>query len=266
MRSRTDSMPSVSVVIPVLNEESTIEACLRSLSQGSDAPDEIVVVDNGCVDRTVDLARSYGARVVRESNRGVSFARTTGFDAAEGEIIARIDADSQVAGNWVRTIRRAFHEHPEMDAVGGGAAIAELSPRGRFWFRWWYRGFRAWHERSIAVSPMLYGFNSAFRRTAWERARHLTGVGDESVSDDVDVTIALLRTGHRLDTMPELLVKARLFRSIDRDKLRQYYLSDNRTLTRHQYGNPQRWCELADGSFARSRSAAQTPPTDALST
>lgn len=239
---RSDGLPTVSVVIPVLDEEKTIVACLRALMDGSDVPDEVVLVDNGCSDRTVRIALAFdGVRVVHEPRPGITFARTAGFDSASGDVIARLDADSQVSRDWVRRIREIFASEVSLDGVGGGAAIAELSPADRFWFRWWYSLFRAWHQRSIRVRPMLYGFNCAFRKAAWQRARHLTGTGDREVSDDLDVTIALLRTGHTLRHIPDVFVKARLFRSLKREKLRQYYLSDALTLARHRVGNPRRW-------------------------
>lgn len=235
--------PSVSVVIPAHNEEQIIERCLLALCAQVGERDEIIVVDNASSDATARLAARFPhVRVVDEPRPGVTFARTTGFDAASGDIVARIDADSVVAGDWIVRIRRTF-DRADVDAVGGGAGIAELSPGARCWFGWWYRGFRAWHERSIGVGPMLYGFNSAMRRDAWERARELVAQDDECVSDDVDVTIALLRTGHRLTFDPRLRVRARLFRSVDREKLARYYRTDGMTLARHGVGRRSRWVD-----------------------
>ncbi|GAA2826057.1 glycosyltransferase [Leucobacter komagatae] len=233
--------PTVSVVIPIHNEARIIERCLDALVSQTAPADEIIVVDNGCSDGSAEIARRFpGVRVVTEPRRGVTFARTTGFDAARSDVIARIDADTVVPPDWVARIRTDFRD-PSLDGQGGSAAIAELSPGHRLWFGWWYRGFRVWHERSIGVSPMLYGFNSALRRDAWQKARHLIELGDAQVSEDVDVTIALLRTGHRLRYAPTLVVQARLFRSIDRKKLSRYYETDSMTLARHRYGNRTRW-------------------------
>lgn len=242
MQARPDRLPTVTVVIPALNEEHIIGRCLDALHASDQLPDEIVLVDNGSTDGTARIAEGYPlVRVVREDRPGITFARTTGFDAAEGDIIARIDADTIVHRTWTRTMRETFARHPEWHAITGSAAIAELSPRGRFWFAFWYRGFRWWHERSIGVSPMLYGFNGAIRKQAWQQAHGEIAMDDMQVSEDVDVTIALLRTGHELRYVPELRVKARLFRSFDREKLARYYRTDGLTLARHQYGNVKRW-------------------------
>lgn len=239
--SRTDGRPTVSVVIPAHNESRIIARCLCAVLEQTDPVDEIIVVDNGSDDATAQIARGFaGVRVIHEPRAGVTYARTTGFNAAGSDVIARIDADSLVRRDWAACVRRAF-VRGDVDAVGGGAGIAELSPGGWCWFGWWYRGFRLWHQRSIGVRPMLYGFNSAMRRAAWNDARHLVAEGDEAVSDDVDVTIALLRTGHRLSFDPRIGVRARLFRSIDREKLERYYRTDGITLARHEFGRRSRW-------------------------
>ncbi len=243
---RPDGAPTITVVIPALNEGPLLARCLRALDAQKDKADEIIVVDNGSEDDTVRIAQDFdGVRVLEETRRGITYARQAGFDAAQGDVIARIDADSLVRSDWIAQIRSDFTKG-DVDAQGGGAAIAELSPNGAYWFSWWYRGFRLWHERSIGVHPMLYGFNCALRRDAWLKARPLVVMDDQRVSEDVDVTIALLRTGHRLRFAPKMIVKARLFRSLDREKLARYYATDSLTLARHHYGNPRRWARAGD--------------------
>jgi len=236
-----DGRERISAIIPALNEARILHRCLDALVAQREGVDEILLVDNGSTDDTAAIARSYpGVRVVAESRPGIAAARTTGFDAAHGTLLARLDADSIVAPDWAASIRRAFAERPELDGLGGGAAIAELSPPGRYWFDIHYRAFRWWHERSICVHPMLYGFNSVIRRAAWERARELVSLDAEGISEDVDLTIAVLRTGGRLASAPEVLVKARLFRSLAPQKLTDYYRTDDLTLARHDWGNPRR--------------------------
>lgn len=244
--TETSRPPSISVVIPVYNEAPIIARCLTALLLQTDLPDEIIVVDNASTDDTARIASRFArVRVLREERQGITYARQTGFDAARCDVIARIDADTLVRSDWIEQIRADFCS-PCVDAQGGGAAIAELSPGRRFWFSWWYRGFRFWHQRSIGVQPMLYGFNSALRREAWLAARRLVSMGDDRVSEDVDVTIALLRTGHVLRFSPNMMVKARLFRSIDREKLARYYATDSMTLARHRFGNRKRWARVEE--------------------
>jgi hypothetical protein len=87
----------ITVIMPALNEASCIVDVVSSVpieefsAKGMDT--EILVVDNGSTDGTADLARSAGARVVREPRRGYGYAYLLGFKEARGDIICTLDAD-----------------------------------------------------------------------------------------------------------------------------------------------------------------------------
>lgn len=98
----------ISVIIPVYNEEKYIVPCLKSLLKQEEKPDEIIVVDNNCTDKTIPLVRKYPVKIVKEKKQGIVFARNHGFNIATGDIIARIDADSTAPKNWVQTIKKNF--------------------------------------------------------------------------------------------------------------------------------------------------------------
>ncbi|MEE9152001.1 MAG: glycosyltransferase family 2 protein [Thermoplasmata archaeon] len=86
----------VSIIIPTMNEEASIGEVMDSIHEAmKDFKDgfEIVVVDTESKDRTVEIALSKGARVIDEPRRGYGRAYKTGFENAEGEIIATLDAD-----------------------------------------------------------------------------------------------------------------------------------------------------------------------------
>src|SRR5690349_16872967 len=86
----------VSVVIPCLNEEDNIEACVtRALEVMREAgiPGEVVVADNASEDRSAELAEAAGARVIYEPRRGYGSAYLAGFKAARGRYIVMADAD-----------------------------------------------------------------------------------------------------------------------------------------------------------------------------
>jgi hypothetical protein len=80
----------VSVVIPCHNEEEGIRTVLAQMPP---LVDEVVVVDNASTDRTAEVARALGARVVAESRKGYGRAYKTGFAHAEGDVIVTMDGD-----------------------------------------------------------------------------------------------------------------------------------------------------------------------------
>lgn len=237
----SQTSPTISVVIPVYNEERLIAHCLDALQAQTVTPHEIIIVDNNSSDRTIEIAKKYPlVRVVSETKQGITYARTTGFNSVQGDIIARLDADSIVKNDWVATLTNIFADS-SVGGVTGNAAVAEVSPKGRFWLRWYYPIFRAWHQRSIGFSPVLYGFNSALRANAWEVARQHTTDGDHGISEDLDVTLALVKEGFALRYEPKLLVKCHVLRSLSLEKARRYYRTDGHTLKKYQVGNKQRW-------------------------
>lgn len=80
----------ITVVIPCLNEEQGIEQVLRRMPG---FVDQVIVVDNGSTDRTTEVARSFGAQVIREDVRGYGRSYRRGFGYATGDIIVTLDGD-----------------------------------------------------------------------------------------------------------------------------------------------------------------------------
>jgi hypothetical protein len=88
--------PSISIVMPCLNEEETVGVCVAKAQRWLAAcgmPGEVVVVDNGSTDRSVEVAESEGARVIHERRRGYGQAYLRGFAEARGEFIVMGDSD-----------------------------------------------------------------------------------------------------------------------------------------------------------------------------
>ncbi|HVP35923.1 MAG TPA: polysaccharide deacetylase family protein [Terriglobales bacterium] len=107
----------ISVIVPALNEEKFIEACIRSV-QSQDFKDyELIVVDNGSTDKTSEVARKLGATVVYEPRVGLPRARETGRKIANGEILLYIDADTVVPTEFLSKISEFLDKHREVAAV-----------------------------------------------------------------------------------------------------------------------------------------------------
>lgn len=83
----------LSVIIPVLNEEDKISECLRSIKKLN--PFEVIVVDGGSIDRTVELAEKDGAKVI-EAPKGRGIQLQEGASAARGDILLFLHADSHL--------------------------------------------------------------------------------------------------------------------------------------------------------------------------
>ena len=96
---------TITVIIPCLNEEQGIEQVLRRIP---DFVDETVVVDNGSTDRTAEVARSFGAQVIREDVRGYGRSYKRGFANAKGDVIITLDGDHSYPPDAISYLIEAF--------------------------------------------------------------------------------------------------------------------------------------------------------------
>ena len=101
-----NSVVGVSVVVPAYNAASSIASSIQALkAQKLSVPYELIVVDDGSTDNTVELAEAAGVSVIRhEEKRGAAAARNSGINAAIGELICFTDADCIPKENWIQQI------------------------------------------------------------------------------------------------------------------------------------------------------------------
>lgn len=211
----TPERPTVSVVVPVKDDADELDACLFALARQTDPADEIIVVDNGSRDDSAVVAAAHGATVVRCAEPGIPAASATGYDAASGDIIARLDADGVPAESWIAQIREVFDRRPDVDAVTGGARFAD----GPAWLRrplaWSYLAAYQAASAPALGHPALFGSNFAMRADAWRAVRESVHRHDERVHDDFDLAYHLGRA-HRIRYQSglDMTIAIRPFRSI----------------------------------------------------
>lgn len=116
--------PQVTIIVCTYNRKDELSACLDSLVVQDYPNFDIIVVDDGSTDGTIDLLKEYKARhniqVVRnEINKGVSGARNAGIRNATGEIIAFTDDDCIATQNWITELVRGFSIDKKIMIVGG---------------------------------------------------------------------------------------------------------------------------------------------------
>lgn len=182
---------TVSVVIPAKDDARRLATCLAALRRQGIPPQEIIVVDNGSSDSTAAVATSGGARLVRESRSGIPAASATGYDAATGDVIARLDADSIPAPDWIETIARLFTARPDVDCITGSVAFSG-GPRvlRRIGAALYLGAYYVTLIPALGHVPM-FGSNCAMRRTVWNSVRWTVHRGDAELHDDLDLSFHL---------------------------------------------------------------------------
>lgn len=179
------ALPSVSVVIPCLNDAQALRRCLRSLAEQTLQPAEIVVVDNNSTDSSARVAREFGAKVVFEPRPGIPAAAAAGYDAAESELIARCDADCVLPPHWIKQLAEHFAADPQLAALSGPGRFYGFRPwLGSMLSRLYLGSYYAAMTLALAHRP-LFGSNLALRSTAWAAVRGAVHTGDPEQHDDV---------------------------------------------------------------------------------
>lgn len=109
------SLPLVSVVIPVYNVERYVETCIQSVIEQTYANKEIVIVDDGSTDDTLNIVRKYSSgyahiTVLEQTNKGPALARKTGMDMAGGKYIQFLDGDDTLLPDALENLVRRAEE------------------------------------------------------------------------------------------------------------------------------------------------------------
>ena len=191
----------ISVIIPVLNEEKVIGECLDSLVRQTLTADrfEVIVVDNGSVDRTCEITKAYerslNLKLLQKRNAHISALRNLGASCARGAFLAFLDADCLAPSNW---LSRAV----ELLRRGDGGVIGAFYtiPEGSSWLaKAWY-GQMATHKQgrvSYVPSGTLVISRNVFSSI---------GGFDETIptSEDYELCQRVAAAGYDVLAFPEL--------------------------------------------------------------
>jgi len=181
-------MATISVVIPARNDAVFLAGCLTALAGQTRPPDETLVVDNASTDGTAALCEAAGVRRVVELLPGVSPATACGFDAASGDILARLDADSRPPADWLERLERLMEGVGSLTAVTGPGDFYGSNRLTR-WFaeNIYIDGYR-WSMSWLLGHPPLFGSNFAIRAQMWKRLRERMHRSSERIHDDLDLS------------------------------------------------------------------------------
>jgi glycosyltransferase involved in cell wall biosynthesis len=188
----------VTLIICAHNEEAVIAETIDTAKRNSAGRfKEILVVDNASTDKTGEIARAHGARVVFESVKGLPSARQRGLESSSSEWLAYIDADTLIPPDWLSHAENIIARRPDIVSLSG--------PRRYFGSAWW----RLWLLNAMwALAPITYyivgymilGGNFIAKRSAIEQI----GGFDRSIKfygEDTDLARRLSKVGKTLFRM-----------------------------------------------------------------
>ncbi|HTI49405.1 MAG TPA: TIGR04283 family arsenosugar biosynthesis glycosyltransferase [Planctomycetaceae bacterium] len=202
---------TVSVIIPALQEARNIGAAIASARAGG--ADEILVVDGGSTDGTLELARS--ADVVLSGTRGRARQQNAGAERSRGDVLLFLHADCRLAMGACEQIRSALAD----PAVIGGCFCQRIDAMG-----WRYRVVERGNLLRVLVSGWMYGDQGLFiRREVFER---LGGFPEVRLMEDWLLSRRLVRAGRTAVLPGPLLVSARRWQQagLVRQTLRNWLL------------------------------------------
>ena len=151
----------ISVVIPALNEEEGIDRCLRSIRR-QDLQTELILIDNGSVDRTPEIAREQCDSVLVRPGFSLAEMRDLGARESSGDIVVTTDADCEAPPHWLRELTRPFSD-PKVVAVGGAFRPLNRNQLSRFY---------CWMSALVQGTLHLFqGANMAYRRDVYTKSK-----------------------------------------------------------------------------------------------
>ena len=211
----------ISVVVPALNEEKYISRCLESLTrQSCDVEYEVIVVDGGSSDMTVQIATRFTDHVISAARYPVGAARNEGARIASGRIVAFIDADTIASRCWLGAIEESFKDR-SIIGVTGPTLPSDGGVLDSVTYRLW-----TMYLQKVLLSmgmPHVIGFNCAYRKGPFVKV----GGFDETnvTSEDIRLARKMRRLGRIVfQNQMSALTSARRFRKYGRACIAGLYL------------------------------------------
>jgi CDP-glycerol glycerophosphotransferase len=200
-------MPRVSFVVPVYNVEAYLDDCLRSILAQTVGDFEVVMVDDGSTDGSVEIAERHAERdkrlrLVRQANHGLGHARNSGVQAAEGEFLAFVDSDDRLPPDALELLLGALDRTGSDFATGN---IHRFNDRrtwpAAFLKRTFYRRRHRTHvERFRWLLSDRMAQNKLWRRSFWDE--HDLHFPEGVLHEDIPVVLPAHFLARSVDVIP----------------------------------------------------------------
>jgi cellulose synthase/poly-beta-1,6-N-acetylglucosamine synthase-like glycosyltransferase/peptidoglycan/xylan/chitin deacetylase (PgdA/CDA1 family) len=199
--------PKVAVLIPAYNEEKVIERTVRAALNSNYPNLRVIVIDDGSRDRTLEVAKTTFAReeaqgkvlILTKANAGKAAALNYGIEhIQDAELFVGIDADTIIASDAISRLVPHFI-NPKVGAIAGNAKVGN---RVNLWTRWQaleYITSQNFERRALDVLGAVSVVPGAIGAWRVSAVREAGGYQTDTVAEDADLTMALLRRGYRVE-------------------------------------------------------------------
>ncbi|UCG61422.1 MAG: glycosyltransferase [Candidatus Zixiibacteriota bacterium] len=187
----------ISFIIPVLNGEKFIADCIDHILAEMGDDDELIVVDNGSTDGTMDIVRRYSrVTVMQFPHSTIAYLRNRGTEVGSRELLAFIDSDCILCEGWRRAVASVL-EDDTIHATGSKYDIPEPA-------HWIERAWYSKRTREMAPAKYINSGNLVVRREVFEA---IGGFDESLVTDeDYDIGRRLNQSGFRIIEAPQIRV------------------------------------------------------------
>jgi cellulose synthase/poly-beta-1,6-N-acetylglucosamine synthase-like glycosyltransferase/peptidoglycan/xylan/chitin deacetylase (PgdA/CDA1 family) len=199
--------PKVAVLIPAYNEEKVIERTVRAALNSNYPNLRVIVIDDGSKDRTLEVAHNAFAEeaaagkvlILGKKNSGKAEALNYGIEhIGDAELFVGIDADTIIAPDAISRLVPHFI-NPKVGAIAGNAKVGN---RVNLWTRWQaleYITSQNFERRALDVLGAVSVVPGAIGAWRVSAVREAGGYHVDTVAEDADLTMALLRRGYRVE-------------------------------------------------------------------
>ena len=162
---------NISFYVPAYNAERTIKDSITSIQNQSILPDEIILIDDCSIDKTVKIVKSEFSNVkiiVNKQNMGLGYSRNLGIKESKNDIIAAIDADVILDKYWMEKLIHEI-EKKNVSMCGGKMDEYLLDNKINLWRAKYYS--QNWGNKLVFNPPFLFGCNTILIKSLWNRVK-----------------------------------------------------------------------------------------------
>ena len=202
-----DREPLVSIIIPAYNAAQHLNRCLEAIRASSYSSYEIILVDDGSTDNSIDIARKKGAMVFQLPHQsGPATARNFGAKKAKGDILFFVDADVLIKPETVARVVTDFQQNPDIAAVFGSYDDSPAESNFLSQYKNLFHHFV--HQQASSEAMTFWAGCGAIRR---ELFQEIGGFDQERYRrpeiEDIELGYRMRRVGYRILLDKELQVK-----------------------------------------------------------